>query len=85
MIIFKKIKYWILKTYRNILNMTEYIVVVHETYEIDADGKEIPETREQSFCVKNVITNKIIECFHSLDEAKEFCKNLNNPRKTLKP
>ena len=85
MIIFKKIKYWILKTYRKILNMTKYVIVVQEKYEIDADGKEIPETRKELFFVKNEITSEIIKCFHSLDEAKEFCKNLNNPRKPLKP
>ena len=85
MIIFKKIKYWILKTYRKILNMTKYVIVVQENYEIDADGKEIPETREELFFVKNEITSEIIKRFHSLDEAKEFCKNLNNPRKPLKP
>jgi hypothetical protein len=85
MMILKKIKYWILKNYRKILKMPEYIVVVNETYQIDDDGQEIPETREKAFCVKNEIANEIIKCFKYLNEAKDYCEDLNYPKKKSKP
>ena len=60
--------------------MPVFIVVVHEEFQIDAKGKEIPETRVKQYCVKNDVTNETIQCFDDPKDAIELCEEKNNQK-----
>ncbi len=74
------LKVLFLRLYRKVIGMAEFVIIVQEEYEIDEHGNEIPGTRKKLYCVKNDITNEIVQCFPDLESAIELCKEKNNPR-----
>ena len=74
------VRFVFIKFYRKVMGMVEFVVIVQEEYEIDANGNEIPDTRKKQYCVKNDITKEIVQCFDNPKDAIDLCKEKNNPR-----
>lgn len=68
--------------YRKVMGLPVFIVIVQEEYQVDKNGNEIPGTRVKNFCVKNDVSNEIIQCFNNVKDAQDLCDEYNNPKPT---